>query len=283
MTATSPNILILSGLTGIFGFIAVIDLLRVVIERYRQHVNQEIHTDLRAQFIELSPRQLLTFACGLALTLFSITLIFLPWPVAAGFALTGLLSPRFLLRLVEKRRRKDAIRQLPEALKALASALRAGTSLNKGLEQLARRQPPPLAQEFALVISKQQLGESLETALDDMAKRIGGEEITLFQNAVAISHRVGGDLADTLDRLSMTLRERAQMETRIQALTAMGRMQGRVMCILPVAITGVLYMQQPRMMERLFTEPIGLGVLVLAGVMMLLAIISIRRIVAIDV
>lgn len=283
MEATSLAITIFSGLAGALGLVAFIDTLRIAIRRYRRHVDEDIHTDLRAQFIDLSRRQLFTLASALALFFYISAQFLLPTPLAIGFALLGLTAPKLMLRLIEKRRRQAVIAQLPEALQALACALRAGVNLNKGLEQLARRQPRPLSEEFALVLSRQRLGESLEASLEEMAERIQGEEIGLFKNAVSISHRVGGDLADTLERLSVTLRERAQMEARIQALTAMGRMQGRVMCVLPIAIAAVLYLQQPQMMQRLAYEPLGWAVIALASVMMLLAFISIRRIVAIDV
>jgi tight adherence protein B len=100
---------------------------------------------------------------------------------------------------------------------------------------------------------------------------------------VVVSHQVGGDLAGTLDMLAATLRERAQVEERIMALTAMGRMQGRVMMVLPVAVGGMLYLQQPLIMVRLVTEPIGWAVIALAAGMMGVASVAIRRIVAIDV
>lgn len=283
MNATSLGITVLSGLTGALGFVALSDSLRIAIHRYRRHVDEDIHTDLRAQFIDLSTRQLFLLASALALFFYVLAQFFVPLPLALALALLGLMAPKWMLRLIEQHRREAVIAQLPEALQSLANALRAGVNLNKGLEQLARRQAPPLSQEFALVLSRQRLGESLEAALEEMTDRIRGEEMRLFKNAVSISHRVGGDLADTLDRLSMTLRERAQMEARIHALTAMGRMQGRVMCVLPVAIAAVLYLQQPQMMQRLFYEPLGWAVITLASVMMLLAFISIRRIVAIDV
>ena len=127
------------------------------------------------------------------------------------------------------------------------------------------------------------VGEALETVLAGFAGRIPAEETALFRNAVVISHQVGGDLAGILDTLSMTLRERAQVEERIDALTAMGRMQGRVMAVLPLAIGAMLYIQQPALMGRLFSEPLGWLVLGTVSIMMALALVSIRRIVAIDV
>ena len=186
-------------------------------------------------------------------------------------------------RWQHQRRRKAFIRQFPDALQALASGLRAGSNLSRGLESIARHQPAPVANEFAHLIHRQRLGEPIERSLDDLHARIPTEEVALLRSAITVSQQVGGDLAGTLDELISTLRERAAVEERVQALTAMGRMQGRVMTLLPFAIAAMLYLQQPALMSRLFTEPMGLAVVALAGIMMGLAAWSIRRIVSIDI
>lgn len=265
------------------GYLALAQGLSAASKRYHRYVNQEVRIDLRAQFIDLPPRQLLIIAGGLALTLFVTTILIFPVPFAIAAGFSGLAMPRLAVRLIKKHRCKKTIQQLPDALQSLAGALRAGTNLGKALELLALRQAPPISQEFSLVLSRQRFGETLDNGLAEFVRRVPSEETTLFRNAVVISHQVGGNLADTLERLSVTLRERSQMEARIKALTAMGRMQGRVMCILPLAIAGMLYLQQPEIMARLFTEPLGWGILLVVGIMMALAIISIKKIVTIDV
>ena len=264
-------------------FLAVVTGLAPAIRRYRSHVSETVQGDLRAQFINLPARTLLQLALGLGLTLTLSTALLFPWPLAAIAGLTGLMLPRLAVRAIRQRRRRGVIRQLPDALQALAGSLRAGTNIGRGMELVSRRQRPPLSEEFALMLSRQRLGEELDTVLAGFVERIPSEETALFRNAVMISHRVGGDLAHTLDTLATTLRERAQVEERIAALTAMGRMQGRVMCILPFGIGGMLYLQQPAMMRRLFTDPLGWGVIGIVAIAMTLAVIWIRRLVAIDV
>lgn len=182
-----------------------------------------------------------------------------------------------------RRRQRAFIRQLPDALQALASALRAGSNLARGLDAVARHQPAPVSDEFAQLIRRQRLGESVDRVFGELYARMPSEEVALLRSAIVVSQRVGGDLAGTLDSLAETLRERAAVEDRVQALTAMGRMQGRVMTLLPVAITAMLHLQQPDLMARLFTTPIGLGVLAVAVGMMALAAWSIHRIIQIDV
>jgi len=270
-------------LAASLAFVAVVGGLGPAIQRYRSHIRTTAQDDLRAQFIDLPARRLLQIALGLGLVLAGITGLLLPWPLAAAAGLTGLALPRIGVRTIRERRRKAIIRQLPDALQTLASSLRAGTNIGRAMELVSRRQPAPLSQEFGLMLSRQRLGEELETVLGGFAGRVPSEETALFRNAIMISHRVGGDLAHTLDTLAETLRERAQVEERITALTAMGRMQGRVMMVLPFGIGGMLYLQQPAMMARLFTEPLGWAVIAIVAVAMSLAVVWIRRVVAIDV
>lgn len=279
---------VLSSLAGLalgagLAFLAVVDGLAPALRRYQQHVADTARGDLRAQFVELPPRQLLFLALGLGAFLSFAVSLLLPWPVAIAGGLAGLALPRLAVHVIRGRRQRAVIRQLPDALQALAGSLRAGTNIGRAMELVSRRHTAPLGEEFSLMLSRQRLGEDMATVLAGFVARVPAEETALFRNAVLISHRVGGDLANTLDTLAVTLRERAQVEEHIDGLTAMGRMQGRVMCVLPLGIGGMLYLQQPEMMQRLFTEPLGWLVLAVIGVMMTLAVISIRRLVAIDV
>ncbi len=277
-------IVIAAAFVGVgLAFLSVASLLEAASLRYRHHVDDHVGVDLRAQFVRLNSRELFTLALGSGVAVVALSAVLLPLPIAMALGLLGLAAPRIALAIIRQRRRQAFIQQLPDALQGLAASLRAGTNLGKGLELISRRQPAPLGEEFSLMLSRQRLGESLESILNDLQARFPSEEVALFRSAVLIAHQVGGDLAYTLDMLANTLRERAQVEDRIVALTAMGRMQGRVMTLLPVAIGAMLYVQQPKIMGRLFTEPLGWGVLALAAVMMGVAMVSIRRIVAIDV
>jgi tight adherence protein B len=178
---------------------------------------------------------------------------------------------------------KRFVYQLPDALLALASALRAGSNLAKGLELLATRQPAPLSQEFTIVLAEYRIGRQLSDALRDLRARIDAPEIELMNTAVNVSRRVGGNLADTLESLAKTLQEKAHIEGKIDALTSMGRAQGWVVGLLPLFIGFVLYQQQPERMSLLFTEWYGWVVLAVVCAMMGLAAWMIRKIVNIDV
>jgi tight adherence protein B len=188
-----------------------------------------------------------------------------------------------MVALYARRRTARFVYQLPDALLALASALRAGSNFAKGLELLASRQPAPLSQEFSIVLAEYRVGRHLDESLADLRKRMQTPELDLMNTALNVSRRVGGNLADTLESLARTLQEKAHIEGKIDALTSMGRAQGWVVGLLPVFVGLVLYRQQPERMSLLFTQWYGWIVLAVLAIMMLTAAWMIRKIVAIDV
>lgn len=238
---------------------------------------------LRQNFIVADPRRL--FLVSLLLTLLLGGCGYFgagPVGMIAGVVVSAAV-PRFVAASLRRRRARRFIYQLPDALFALASTLRAGSHLTKGLELLATRQSAPLGQEFTIVLAEYRVGRPLEDSLADLRQRIGARELDLMSAAINVSRRVGGNLGDTLEALARTLREKAHMEGRIDALTSMGRAQGWVVALLPVLVAGVLYLQQPERMGLLFTRWFGWMVLAVITAMMTLAAWMIRKIVRIDV
>jgi tight adherence protein B len=250
---------------------------------YRQRMLADVGRALQSQFIEASPAALLLASSALATIMAGLAAVLLSPTLAPVFALAGLAAPRAALALVRARRIRMFVQQMPDAMQSMASSLRAGANLSKALELMATRQPVPLSEEFSLLIAKQRLGHDIGESLGDLRRRVPASEVDLFNSAVLISRRVGGNLADTLESLAATLREKAQVEGKINSLTAMGRLQGWVLCLLPALVGGVLYLQQPDRMSRLFTDWFGWAVLAAVAAMMTLAVWMIRRIVNIDV
>jgi|HigsolmetaAR202D_1030399.scaffolds.fasta_scaffold00024_56 tight adherence protein B len=276
-----PRVLFIAGV-----FTAVVLLLFVVwraIVSYRSAFVASVAASLKHNFIVANPQAL--FAISLALTCVLGLLGYATLgPVGAVVGtIAALCGPRLTLAFFAKRRRQRFVYQLPDALLALASALRAGSNLSKGLELLATRQPAPLAQEFTIVLAEYRVGRPLADSLADLRKRIATPEIDLMNTAINVSRRVGGNLADTLESLAKTLQEKAHIEGKIDALTSMGRAQGWVVGLLPIFIGFVLYRQQPERMSLMFTEWYGWIVLAVIAVMMTIAAWMIRKIVNIDV
>jgi tight adherence protein B len=250
---------------------------------YRRAFIDTVDASLRRNFIVADPRVLFALSVVLTLALAALTYSSVGPLGTIGAVIAGLAGPRLIASRIAKRRRKQFVYQLPDALLAFASALRAGCNLTRGLELMAERQPRPLGQEFTIVLAEHRVGRPLAESLSDLRRRIGAPELDLLNTAMNVSRRVGGNLADTLESLARTLQEKAQVEGKIDALTAMGRAQGWVVGLLPIFIGLVLYQQQPERMSLLFTQWYGWVVLAIVTTMMTLAAWMIRKIVSIDV
>lgn len=250
---------------------------------YRLYFAKTIGPGLKRSFI-LTDLSIMFFS-SLAVTasLAVAGFVFLGPPGAVCGLVGGLCLPHFALQRLRRRRAEQFIFQLPDALHALAATLRAGVNLPKGLEQLATWQPAPLSQEFGLVLSEYQIGRDLGAALDNMYARIARPELEILNSAINVSRTVGGNLADTIESLALTLQEKATVEGKIKSLTAMGRIQGWVVSFIPIAIGAAMFVLDPQRMYPLFTEFEGWVALAISAVMMLMAILVIRKIVDIDV
>lgn len=194
-----------------------------------------------------------------------------------------LLSPFIVLKVMIKKRLQKFERQLPDALLMLSGSLRAGASVPIALDSLIKESPPPLSQEFSLMVREQKLGLNLETTVRNMERRIPLESLSMSLSAILISREVGGDLAQTLESLGDTLRRKLTMEGKIQSLTAQGKLQGVVMSALPLLLMLVLLKLEPEAMGMMFTTHIGWAVLFLILCMQTLGFIAIRKITRIDV
>jgi tight adherence protein B len=212
----------------------------------------------------------------------------LSWPLVGAFG-AGLIFALILVlpgaayRWLHARRRQALQAQLPDVASALASALRSGLSLGQAMDQVVRYQPSPVAQEFGLMLREHRIGLPLEQALQGLAERSGLHDFHLLVATLGIARDLGGGLAEALERFASTLRRRLALEARIRALTAQGRLQGVIMGALPLALGWVLYLMEPSVMGRMFSEPLGWIVLVLIAVLEAAGFVLIRRIVDIRV
>lgn len=278
--ARSPLVPIICAATAALLVAAL--LLRVVLS-YRRSFISGIGASLKQSFVLTNPRTL--FAISLLMTVATGSIAYASaGPVGlVGATIASLTGPWLIAKRITTQRRTRFVYQLPDALLALSSALRAGSNLTRGLELMAARQPAPLSQEFSIVLAEHRVGRPLADSLDDLRRRVDAPELDLMNTAMNVSRRVGGNLAETLESLARTLQEKAHMEGRIDALTSMGRAQGWVVGLLPVFIGFVLYQQQPARMSLLFTQWYGWVVLSIVAAMMTLAAWMIRKIVRIDV
>jgi tight adherence protein B len=210
------------------------------------------------------------------------------------FLLIGVVIGFFLPRLWLARRRNGRLnafnKQLPDTITLIANALRAGSSFLQAIELVVRETRPPISIEFARVIREVNLGLPFEQALENMVRRVRSDDLELMATAISIQHQVGGNLAEILDSIAFTIRERIRIKGEIRTLTAQQRLSGYVVAGLPIGLAAFLFVAAPGFMDPMFDDraqliglPAGVIVLLLGGVMMFIGFMAIRRIVDIEV
>ena len=208
-------------------------------------------------------------------------------------AVVGMQIPRIYLGIAASRRMNAFDNQLSDTLNLWVNALRSGYSVLQGMEAIATELPPPVSREFERVVQEVRLGLGMEEALDNMYNRVPSEDLDLVITAVNIQREVGGNLAEILDTISYTIRERVRIKGEIRALTAQGRISGWVVGLLPLALAGLLYMINPTYMEQLWLKdkpwllepflPCGWLVIGISLFMMAMGVVAIMKIVNIEV
>jgi len=198
------------------------------------------------------------------------------------FSLLGLGVPlavrAFIVRRVDRKRARFA-EQLPDNLQVLASALRAGHSLVGALSVVVDDAAEPSRTEFRRVVADEQLGISLEAALDVVVRRMDNRDLAQIGLVAALQRQTGGNMAEVLDRVTETIRERAELRRMVQTLTAQGRMSRWVVSLIPVGLLVAISALNPTYVEPLFTQTFGRVMLVAAAVMVVTGSLVIKRIV----
>ncbi len=205
-------------------------------------------------------------------------------------AVIGFMLPRFWLSRRRAGRLKAFNGQLADTITLIANALRAGSSFLQAVEMVVRETRPPISTEFGRVIREVNLGLPFDQALENMLRRVRSDDLELMVTAISIQHQVGGNLAEILDSIAFTIRERIRIKGEIRTLTAQQRMSGYVVGFLPFGLAGLLYIIAPNFMKPMFQKPpemlglpLGVIVLALALTAMLTGFMIIRRIVDIEV
>lgn len=245
---------------------------------------QRTESELAGLFVFIPAARLLALTLALALLLAgAAAMLGAPWPVILATVIAALAMPRLWLRALRARRQARLALQVPDALALWAGLLRAGQSSQQALGQVAQRQSAPLGEELRLVLGQLRMGVTLEAAMESLRERVPLGDLRLLSTLLATQREIGGNLAESLQRLADTLRARQQMEARIVALTAQGRMQGLVVGVLPLLLLAALYVMEPEAMRVLHTSWQGWVALGAIAVLELVGFLLIRRIVRIEV
>ncbi|HLF28813.1 MAG TPA: type II secretion system F family protein [Anaerolineae bacterium] len=216
---------------------------------------------------------------------------FIGWLLAADSivfilltAVFGFFVPRFLIGSRQRARLKAFNNQLGDFLNLMVNGLRAGYSPTQAMEAVASELPPPLSIEMGRVVQEMQIGLSQEQALANLLRRVKSDDLDLIITAMNVQREVGGNLAEILENISYTIRERVRIKGEISVLTAQGRITMYVIVFLPIALTLLLYVINRQYISALFTSGFcGWAMVVCAGLMIASGYFIIRRIVSIEV
>jgi tight adherence protein B len=200
------------------------------------------------------------------------------WLALVLVPLAGL-SPYFYIRM-KRNQRFDKFREhFPDALDSLARALRSGSTVTGGLELVATEAEAPVSTEIRKAFVEANLGLPWERALENLARRVPLQEISLFVAALQIHSRTGGKLGEVMSRMAETMREQNAMQGEIRAIAAHGKMTGMILTILPLGIAGMMLMVSPEYVLTLVNHEWGKHMIAAAAACLVLAHIIIGRIV----
>lgn len=244
---------------------------------------------LDLMFVEIQVQRItilvLLLSSGLATVVF---LLLLPnWIAGLLFAgvfyVAGLRLPPLIIKSMYDKRSGKFVEQMVDGLTIMANGIKSGLTVPQAMERVVDNLPPPISQEFSLVLSQLRLGRSLEEALIELAERIPLQDVQMFVTGINILKETGGNLAETFETIVLTIRERQKIEKKIQAMTAQGIMQGIIVTLVPFGLIGLFMVVDPGYMKPMFNSTLGLFILFLMLVLQIIGGLVIRKIVKIKV
>jgi tight adherence protein B len=247
---------------------------------------KRIQIDLTKAHILLKAEEFMVLGLILFFLLSVIVLMlkgFEMWPLALIFGIFGWFLPILVIKSKIKKRVRLLNEQLGDAITMMSNSLKAGYSFFQAIDMLVEEMTGPISEEFTILQKEISLGLTTEKALENMVSRVTSDDLELVITAVMIQRQVGGNLAEVLDNITSTIRDRVKILGEIKTVTAQGRMSGWVISLLPVIMCLILCMMSPEKMNLLFTRPLGLLMLGIGMVMELIGIMLIRKVVRIEI
>jgi tight adherence protein B len=203
--------------------------------------------------------------------------------LASLVALVIFILPFPVLLSMKQRRYERFTEQLPDVLTMIARSIRAGHALSSSLELVGNESADPAGGLFKTAFEQQKLGLPVADTLMNMTERIDSLDLRFFVMVITINSEVGGNLAETLDKLAETIRERLKIRRQVKVYTAQGRLSGYLLAILPIVSFLLINFLIPGYEDVLTKEKPGQYILALAALMQLTGFLFIRKIVKIRI
>lgn len=243
----------------------------------------KLQRDLVSADLELRPYEfrIIQVAVGLLFAIIGL-LRFGIGPEFLVLAVLGYLLPSFYLRNRRGHRLRAFDAGLPRAMELIANSMKAGQSVAQSLSAVTDNSGPPVSDEFSLARREIELGASVDSALNNMVKRIGSSDLRLMVMVITIQRSIGGDLPAILITLADTMRQREEMRAEIQAATAQSRATALIITLLPIVAALGLYFIVQDYFRPMLTNPLGWFMLALAAFFLFVGNLIIRRLTAIS-
>ncbi len=225
-------------------------------------------------FIEVEPQKItwallgMSFGSGIVsfcvLTL--IGKVYLGVVVGLALLILGWKAPIPLVNFFEMQRRKKYQIQMVDALNLMANGLRAGLTVPQSIGMVVDELPPPVSQEFNLILQQNKIGVPLDEALENLKKRVYTEDNEMFVTSVNILRETGGNLAEVFDTIVAVIRERVRLQLKIETYIASGKIQAYIIGSMPFAMIVMFGSGDPEYFPLLFGTPLGvISLLVICG------------------
>ena len=266
---------------GLLAHASGLAIQRAVKRQRERYVEENLARNEAVLHLTPNQRVILSLAVASSFLVVGWVLMGLAAGVILGFC--GLFAPGVYIRVLTTRRLNEFNEQLVDTLNALSSAFRAGLSFAQALEAVAEEAEDPLGHEFRIAVREMRMGVEIPTALNHVAERTGSDDMALVATSTAVAAGMGGNMAEMFETISRTIAERFRIEGRINALTAMGRMQGIIVALLPFALAIALNWLRPDLMGPMMAHPFGWCLIAAIITLDLCGALIIKRIVEIDV
>jgi tight adherence protein B len=195
----------------------------------------------------------------------------------------GFFAPRWYVGFLQRKRLRTFNNQLSDTINLMVNSIRAGYSVLQAMEAVAEEMSPPTSEEFHRVVREVQLGLSMEEALNNLLRRVRSDDLDLMVTAMNVQREVGGNLAEVLDAISYTIRERVRIQGEIRALTAQGRWSGYIVSFLPLVVSVAMYFLNRDFFIVMIENPCGWIMIGVAIGLLVAGYIVIQKIVTIEV
>jgi len=245
---------------------------------------ERVALDLARAAVPLRVGEYLLIRWIIACALFLFTVLLQgPWLLGLLLAVVGFYLPRFYVARRERGRIRRIEDQLVDALTMMANSLKSGSSFLQAMDLVSRELPPPISQEFAQMVAEVGVGASLEQALRDLSQRVRSYDVYLIITAMTIQRSVGGNLAEVLEKIAHTIRERQRLLRQVVVETAEERFSAYILMILPSLMVVLLSIVNRQYIETLWIDNVGRLLLVGAILMQICGFFIMRRVAEIRV